>query len=364
MLFRAAFIALSVLIISLQAHATPGFRQVTLKGDQGVPLNVAVWYPAAVQKGVSETVGGNAAFVGTDIIRDAVPASGKHPLLLISHGFNGSWRNLSWLASAMAAQGYIVAAPDHPGTTTFNHNPEDARKLWRRPGEISRVIDFVSQSSELTGTADPARIAAAGHSLGGWTVMSLAGARFDPLRLLHDCQRHVLRGDCKLITRLGIDDASARNVFLSDWQDKRIKAVVSLDAGLAPGFTPVSLSKINIPVLILAAGNGMMGELPAPEESEYLANQMRVSLRKYILIKGATHFSFMQICKPGAEKIIDDESPGDGIVCHDDKDADRTALHQTITTEITVFLNSVLNYQAPAGEINAEKVLKAAETHD
>ncbi|MRT08116.1 alpha/beta fold hydrolase [Pantoea agglomerans] len=351
MMFRTVFIAASVLLYCWQVQASPGFRQMTVSDTKGDPLKVAVWYPA-IQNGVSETVGENVAFVGVEIIRNARPVSGTHPLVVISHGFNGSWKNLSWLAAALAAQGYIVAAPDHPGTTIFNQNPEDARKLWRRPGEISRVIDFVGRSSDLSGTVDDKRIAAIGHSLGGWTVMSLAGARFDPSLFLNDCQQHVLRGDCKLTTKLGIDDVTAHKLLSSDNLDTRIKAVVSLDAGLAPGFTPASLSKINIPVLILAASNDKLGQLPASEESEYLADKMRGSLRQFSIIKGATHFSFMQLCKPGAEKLIDDETPGDGIVCQDDKGASRSELHQLITTKITLFLDSALSYHAPADEID------------
>lgn len=342
-MFRAMFIALSVLVYCMQVQASPGFSQMTLSDTQGAPLNLSVWYPAS-QKGGAETVGENVAFSGVDVIRNAAPIPGKHPLIVISHGFNGSWRNQSWLAAELAAQGYIVAAPDHPGTTTFNQNPEAARKVWRRPGEISRVIDFVGQSSALFGTVDPDRIAAIGHSLGGWTVMLLAGARFDPSLFLNDCQQHLLRGDCKLAAKLGIDDVEAQKNFSTDLRDKRIKAVVSLDAGLAPGFTSDSLSNINIPVLILAAGNGKLGNLPASEESGYLADKMRTSLRKFNIIKGATHFSFMQLCKPGAEKRIDEESPGDSIVCQDDKGASRVELHQLMLTKITLFLDSVLNY--------------------
>ncbi|MCO7261722.1 MULTISPECIES: alpha/beta fold hydrolase [Dickeya] len=349
-MLRQALFLLSVLLFSIQVQAYPGFRLMTLSDPKGEPLNVAVWYPTPAGE-IMETVGENPAFIGVPVIRNAPPLSGEHPLLVISHGYNGSWRSLSWIAHAMAMQGYIVAAPDHPGTTIFNQNPVEAKKLWKRPRDIARVIDSVINAPELFGKIDNDRIAALGHSLGGWTVMSLAGARFDPARLLHDCQQYPQRGDCKLTENLGINDASAQEKLSADYRDARIRAVVSLDLGLAPGFTPHSLRDINIPVLILAARDDRLGELPFSQESGYIAAQMSPQWSQFHTIDGATHFSFMQLCKTGAEQLIDEDSPGNGIVCRDGNGASRTDIHKELVREISSFLNLSLNYHVPAGEI-------------
>ena len=348
-MLRKWFLLISSLLFCIQVQAYPGFRQITLSDQKEEPLNVAVWYPA-LSGGVAENVGDNAAFAGVSIIRNALPIPGEHPLIVISHGYNGNWRNLSWIAEAMAMQGYIVAAPDHPGTTSFNQNPADAKKLWRRPLDITRVIDSVIHSPGLFGKTDKGRIAALGHSLGGWTVISLAGARFEPLRFLHDCQQQPHRGDCKLKDKLGIDNEVARAKLSADNRDARIKAVVSLDTGLAPGFTPQSLRDIDIPVLILAAQNGRLAELPFRQESGYIAAHMAPRRSQFEVIDGATHFSFMQLCKTGAEELINEESPGDGIVCRDGIGANRADIHKKLVREISLFLNSSLNYHLPADE--------------
>ncbi|VTN09109.1 Predicted dienelactone hydrolase [Raoultella terrigena] len=141
---------LPALLICIQVHAAPGFRQLALTDPQGKSLDVAVWYPTSAA-GKTENVGANPAFEGVAVIRNAPARPGAHPLLVISHGYNGNWRNLSWIAAAMAVQGYIVAAPDHPGTTTFNQDPRDAKRLWRRPQDLSQVIDFTLRSSALVG---------------------------------------------------------------------------------------------------------------------------------------------------------------------------------------------------------------------
>ncbi|KAB7896450.1 prolyl oligopeptidase family serine peptidase [Rouxiella sp. S1S-2] len=340
-----AFFLLTMTLYCIQGQASPGFRQITLSDPKSETLNLTVWYPAA-SEGRTVNIGSNPAFVGVTVNPDAPPLPGLHPLLVISHGYNGNWRNLSWIAVAMAAEGYIVAAPDHPGTTTFDQNPIDAKKLWRRPHDISRVIDFVIDSPALFGATDKGRIAALGHSLGGWTVMSLAGARFKPSLFIHDCQNHSKRGDCQLTEKLGINETLSQEKISSNNRDVRIRAVVSLDLGLAPGFTPASLNAINIPVLILAAQEDTLAELPAGQESGYLAAEMNPNRRQYEIVEGATHFSFMQLCKPGAENILNEESPGDDVVCQDGPLAKRANIHQKLVRKISAFLNSTLNYAA------------------
>jgi predicted dienelactone hydrolase len=187
----------------------------------------------------------------------------------------------------MAAQGYIVAAVDHPGTTTFNKRPQDAGNSGAAR-RISTSNDENYHYPSLAGKVDTQRIAAAGHSLGGWTVLELAGARFDAARFQHDCRTHARLSACKLIQTLGIDDAADR--LAANEGDPAIKAVVSLDLGLARGFTPESLSQIAVPVLIMAA-QADSDELPDRLESGYLAEYIPAAVRRVVNVEGATHFS-------------------------------------------------------------------------
>lgn len=198
------------------------------------------------------------------------------------------------------------------------------------------MIDFTLRSSALLGEVDAGRIAALGHSLGGWTVMSLAGARFDSARMLRDC---------RLTQKLGIDGARSQDARFADLRDARIKAVVSLDLGFAPGFTPRILRAVSVPTLILAAQADKLADLDAQLESGYLAAGMN---RQYEVVEGATHFSFMQLCKPAGEALIEEETPGDGIVCQDASGGNRSAIHQALIPKIGMFLNSALDYHAPA----------------
>jgi len=338
---RITLLLLTILFGGM-AHAETAFRQLRMDESSARPLDVAVWYPTS-ERGKADIVGDNIVFSGTAALRDAKPTAGAHPLLLISHGYGGNWRNLNWLAQQMADEGYIVAAPDHPGTTTRNKKPQDAKQLWLRPQDLHHVLDKLLAEPDLAGLVDTHRIAALGHSLGGWTVLELAGGRFDSRRFMADCQQYAVLAGCKLASTLGIDQPSASDMLSLNMRDSRIKAVVSLDLGLARGFTPESLKQITIPVLVMAA-QADSDELPARLESGYLAEHIPVALQRYVHVEGATHFSFMQLCKPGAAALIDAQDPGEGIVCQDGGSFSRAEIHQRLFKQISAFLQQTLVY--------------------
>ncbi|WLS77278.1 alpha/beta fold hydrolase [Erwinia pyri] len=339
---RFYFVILLLLIVNTELHASVGFHQSVLISPGERTLSVTMWYPIQLESGL-KPVGENAAFYGVDVITDAPPGPEKHPLVLLSHGYGGSWRNLSWLAAALVAQGYIVAAPDHPGTTALNKNPAEASRLWLRPHDLTRVLNYLLANATLVGKIDDKRIAATGHSLGGWTVMALAGAKFSPTQFRRECKKTSSVTVCNLQKKLGLNTPDADRHFAAALADPRIKSVIALDAGLVRGFTQASLSHITIPVLLLAAGNNI-ADLPAHDESGYLAKYLPPSLVKFNIIPDASHFSFMQLCKPNAAQLIDKDAPGEGIICRDATQRSRATLHQEIQHQIIDFLAVSLNY--------------------
>ncbi|MBN8245149.1 alpha/beta fold hydrolase [Nitratireductor aquimarinus] len=235
-MFKICFSAVALVFLGSAAQADVGFRTVGIGGEGPRPLNVALWYPA---KGGAPgvVVGETPAFVGARVVRDAQPSAGAHPLVVLSHGYGGTWRNLSWLAAALADEGYAVAAPDHPGTTHFNRDRRQASMLWERPRDLSRVIDAVLEGPALAGSIAPERIAAIGHSLGGWTVTALAGGRFDPDLFARDCASGIASRACPTSDLNDMGDLKLDAPGLrQDMHDPRIRAFVSLDPGFARGF--------------------------------------------------------------------------------------------------------------------------------
>ncbi len=60
---------------------------------------------------------------------------------------------------------------------------------------------------------------------------------------------------------------------------------------------------------ILAAQADRLAELPAGQESVSGAKMNLAGGNVGRSSEGATHFSFMRLCKPGAENLLNEESP-------------------------------------------------------
>lgn len=329
-------------IPSACAEDAIGFRQFqSTAGDGGRTLDIAVWYPSHGDA-ASSLVGDSKVFVGQSVQPDAPPAPGRHRLVVLSHGFGGNLLNQAWLAADLARRGYVVAAVNHPGTTSRNMDKTVGAKLWERPRDITHVIDLLTRDPAWSGAVSNDGVAVIGHSLGGWTVMEVAGGRFDANRFEADCRENRKLAACEVYRQIGAGaDAQAKAALGQDLSDPRIKAVVSLDLGLARGFDPESLSRVSVPVLVIAADGGD-ARIPAELESRHLADLLPPATTAYAEIPGAAHFSFLSLCKPGAVEVLEADVPGDGIVCRDTARADRAAIHEQVANKIAGFLNASL----------------------
>src|SRR5262245_54496941 len=91
---------------------------------------------------------------------------GTHPTLVIAHGWPGNEKNLD-LAQAVRRAGWNAITFNYrgswgsPGEFHFTQVPEDAANViaWLRKPDIAAKYGV-----------DPARIALAGHSMGGWAT--------------------------------------------------------------------------------------------------------------------------------------------------------------------------------------------------
>ena len=341
---KNALASLLLLCLATPAFADTnaiGFQTATLPDTQNSrPLQLAVWYPATTTA-TPELIADNAVFIGARAVPDAPPANGEHPLVVLSHGYGGNWGNQVWLASALAHQGYIVAAVNHPGTTSKDRSPHAAAQLWQRPKDLSRAIDAVLAEPKQFGAVAKHRIAAVGHSIGGWTVLEIAGARFDPDLFTQDCSVHPKLGGC--IGYQQINPASTpegKAQLAADLSDKRVTAIVSLDLGLSRGMTDASLAALPVPALVIAGGVPTEDMLPALESADVVRRLPKASTQ-YVEISDATHFSFMAICKPGGMALIEESSPGDGMICRDGEGA---RPREVIQLQVVGLINNFLRH--------------------
>ena len=335
---KVIFVCLAV-YLSMSQIVWPqsvGFKQFAIGENTKRIVNMTLWYPTSSTKPL-EVVGENVAFYGTEVIHNGVIEKGRYPLVLLSHGYRGSWRNLNWLAHQLTQQGMVVVAVDHPGTTTFNSQPLAASQWWKRPDDLVRALNFLLSDSQWYAVINQERISAIGHSLGGWSVMQLAGAQFDRQQFLIQCQRYPNPRVCGLANELGLNKKQTNEPVSSNLSDKRINKVVVLDLGLARSFSLSSLTNLKTATLILAAGIDI-GDLPQAQESGFLAEHIPLSHRYYQVYEQAMHFSFIQLCKSGAIDLLESESLGDGIICKDGIDNTRQQLHQKMLRDINIFL--------------------------
>lgn len=94
------------------------------------------------------------------------------PALVYVQGGAVNPSRYSWQGIELAKRGYVVAMPRHPLDLAFFAADfgQTARRALVSPGKA----DVSATNSALEGVVDPARIAVAGHSLGGVVTMKLA----------------------------------------------------------------------------------------------------------------------------------------------------------------------------------------------
>jgi predicted dienelactone hydrolase len=114
---------------------------------------------------------------------------GRAPLLAFSHGFHGCNTQSTYLMQQFADAGYIVVAPNHKDAfcerTGRGMRPEERfgqAATWddgtyrERGDDIRNLLEAMRRDSEWRSQVDWSRVGLVGHSLGGYTVLGLAGA--------------------------------------------------------------------------------------------------------------------------------------------------------------------------------------------
>ncbi len=339
----AALLAVSAFLV-LPARAGdalpfgPGVTRITIEDARADrPLEGDIWYPTATpdQYAIADE---SKVWQMAPADPDGAPAEGVFPLVVVSHGMYGNTLNQAWLGSALARRGYIVAMVNHPGTSTFLRDPDQTRQLWDRPIDLSRLISFLTEESVYKDRIDRERIYAAGHSLGGFTVMLLAGAEFEPDRYERVCSGEDLPVACQVLTGWSIAKTHVdRTEMAKSRKDPRLAKVISLDLGGTPVLSRDSLGAIDIPVLVLGSGRADM--LDQEAESRALAAALTGGKVRHVELEDAGHFDFMGVCKPEGFAILKEHEPGDEIVCIKGY-AERIEQHRRILSEILAFLNA------------------------
>jgi len=234
------------------------------RGDAKHVLATIIWYPA--EPGAEETpqlVGppGNPWFDGGRAAADAPLASTptKFPLIVLSHGTGGTGDNLAWLGTALARAGYIAAAVNHPGNNFIDgYTVQGFTLWWERAGDLSTVIDGMLADAVFGTRTDAERVGAAGFSLGGYTMIAIAGGITSRAHFREACASPDTDRGCggppefpdlpSKAKALADSDAAFRAALAKDsdsYRDERVRAVFVMATGLDQAFLLEGLTQID-----------------------------------------------------------------------------------------------------------------------
>ncbi|WP_267382644.1 MULTISPECIES: dienelactone hydrolase [unclassified Sphingomonas] len=232
--------------------------------DRVLPLKI--WYPAAAA-GPGTTYhtalsGENGVDIPFDVPGLATPglaaATGRFPLVILAHGYGNTPEVLSWLGENLASKGYVVVAP------AFRDPPISIRTAQAHSGPIARRpldIAFVAAEAQrraragegLFAAADADRTALIGYSMGGYGVLTAAGAPLNPA--LGDMTRGVL------------SPYAAGGAKATDLRVAGLKAVVAISPanrfGDAAIWSGAGLAAITTPTLFVVGGQDHVVGYPA-----------------------------------------------------------------------------------------------------
>lgn len=331
----AAHLAAFPLVASAETYRPAMAALAIADRNGGRDLEGFIWYPTEAEGPLRPNFDSK-VWQGTRVVKDGKFATGRFPLVVLSHGMFGNAYNQAWLAAALAERGYVVAAISHPGTSTWSRDPDQRRELWERPGDISRVIDHALVTTGLAEHVDPARIFMAGHSLGGFTAVALAGGRYDAAKLKSFCDGVPGELACGILSDWKIAQTPAdRTEMEADLSDPRIRAFAVFDLGGTQSFTTVSLGRIDRPMLVFGAPI-MNSGLTLDIESRALVDALPADKTHYIEPETLSHFDFLGQCKKGGLEILAREEPGDEIICMGGG-GERAAKHKMIIEAVAGF---------------------------
>jgi len=258
------------------ASLSAGFRKFAISykaADEERRRDVFLWYPSA-KEAQRHDYGGQIGLVSVN----ADVAKGSHPLILFSHGFLGTGDQTIFLTEAFARQGYIVASLNHADSLSQKRtkpieSPKfgDAKnwtdqKFRDRRDDMLALLDHLLELNGKNETylyehLQANRIGACGHSLGGYTVLGLAGA-------------------------------------WNSWCDDRIKAVLAMSPYSMPFLTQGSIAQIKIPVMI-QGGTRDFGITPF---QPMIYNKLTAP--KYLLVlKNETHLGWTNLISLGKTTV-------------------------------------------------------------
>ena len=236
------------------------------------------------------------------------------PVILFSHGLASRPEDYAAGLKHLASYGYVVAAPQHPGSDTIwlkamlqglHQDIFDVQDIIQRPKDISYVIDELGRrnAGSFDGRLNLASVGIAGHSFGGYTALAVAGATIDFDHLQADCTRPYAALDISLLLECRALELPRKSYAL---HDPRARAVFAANPVMRSIFGPKGIRAIAIPVML--ASGSYDPAAPAALEQALPFTWLKEANKYWLLLEGQAHVNFNEI-DPGIKQTI--ESVGD-----------------------------------------------------
>jgi len=320
-------------------------RSAALRNGGNAQIRMLLWYPAASSEAELPVDAGSPVFVaGTVAAKVPFADDLRHPLVLLSHGFGGTARQMTWLGAALARAGYVAVAVDHPGTNGIDGiTAQGAYAPWERASDLSAALDLVLGDPALASHVDRDRVGVAGFSMGGFAAALIAGARADFGSFTAFCQSPRRDAICNKQVEFALDyaqrgpvlDAPAmaeiRGREKSDWRDTRIKAAFLIDPALGPALSAASLRQIRVPITVIYG----TADTIAPPPSNALLIGNSIPGAALIPLQDVGHYDFLSECSKAARR--------QGVIyCQDGMGTTRQETHRRAAAAAIEFFDSAL----------------------
>jgi predicted dienelactone hydrolase len=308
-------------------------------------LRITLWYPAsAPEQEVDIGPPGAPIFISGRTAADAPFADGaRHPLILVSHGFGGTARQMTWLATALARAGYVVVGVDHPGTNGIDGvTAEGAYAPWERAGDLKAALDAVLADPALAAHIDTDRIGVAGFSLGGFTSLLEVGARADFEHLRAFCtgpdRDAICNPQLEYPHPMQAEQTAAERAMApliarehADLHDPRVKAAFLIAPAAIEGQDFASLGRITAPVAIAL---GDADPIAPPKTNGELAAKL-VHRATIDILPNVGHYDFLSECGDAGHTYA-------RPYCTDAPGVSRAATHERVERDAVAFFDKQL----------------------
>jgi predicted dienelactone hydrolase len=304
------------------------------RGARTEGLNTTIWYPASPDSSERPQLLGPPDaplfFAGNTALDAALaPRPLKFPVILLSHGTGGSAAQLAWLGTELARHGYIAAAVNHPGNNSLEpYTAEGFTLWWERATDLSDALDQLILDPTFGPRVDGSRVGAAGFSIGGYTVLALAGARIDQSAFFKFCaanskkptchvpEMHTLGDTQQILARTRATSADSLARSGASYRDPRIGAVFAIAPAVGQAFKSDSFRGVAIPISMVV---GDLDPIAPAADGAARIKQLDPGATLAIL-PGVSHYTFLDTCAPAGESTV-------VPYCQDAPGVDREKVH-------------------------------------